>query len=115
MPVAQTHIGCEQSRHWYQGQYGPVVSDAESALGEPHQQQPPTTEEQHAQPGIIKELGEETTDIRQETSWHQHRIAEIKRGVKKQVVLLNLPKKISLEAEQSYSNEQQSSQPRQEK
>ena len=91
VPVAQAHVCHYQCGHRYQRQDRPTVSDAERALGEPHQQQPTAAQYQHTQPGMEEKLGEITTDIGKETSWHHHLLAEEERGVEEQVVLLDFP------------------------
>ena len=71
-PIALIHVGEQQEGYGDEQHDGPAVRNAESALSQRHQEQPPAAEQQDTQPGKVQELREPHAYPREQaTRYHQ--------------------------------------------
>ena len=99
-PITHIDDGDKDKSHRNEHEDCPLVGDAESAMGEPHEEVPQTTEHQDSQPWDGKELSEEGTEIGEQTSGNDHLLTEEVRSGEEEVQLLGFPKEIVFEIQQ---------------
>ena len=110
-PIAIIHDGQQEQRHRDERHRNPMVRQPEGTLSQPHQQQPPASEDRHTQPRIVEELRQISASPNQQAPRDQHFLLEEHLGMQEEILLLYHPELITLEHEQRYGSSHQSHQP----
>ena len=110
-PVAHVDDGQQQECHGDEHQYRPFVGHLEGAFRQCHQKQPPRTQQEHPQCGMIEKLREKRAEIGEHSTRHHHLLLEIQRGVEEKIHLLHFPEQVVLIHQQSTGDGDQRQKP----